>query len=659
MQRFLVTVCLLFAIGINAEGAGFDNDVRPLLLKYCSDCHSGKDANGEVDFDLIGASNESIETAFEIWESVAQHLQSQTMPPDDSPQPSDQERKRALMWYQSFVDTIQARPAELRPRRLSVIEYRNTLRTVLGFDLETAVIEAEQTDSERSLVFKLLPIDPPGNSGFTNDTHANPLTLVAWDQYAYLVDVALEELFSSSRRRELEVYTGAIDERVGITELNARLMMERFFVKAFRREGNKETTEKVIARIEGRGERDLTKTLKFELKGVLMSPQFLYRGLLAGAKPNDALTGSDNAPLTDYPPVDDFEFAERLSYFLWADMPDQELLALAEGDRLSKPDVLSRQMSRMLRSEKAKSLADVFASQWFTLSEIDLVSDNPPVRDALKSQPIDFMHYLFTNDRPLIEMVDSRIAFINSHTSRMYGADAKQMEKHVRRKGIETEAMPNQMINLETAAERGGLLTMPGILAMNRGPILRGTWMLERILGEHLPDPPANIGQVPTNKRGESLSFRERFEQHRSNQTCAVCHDKIDPLGFALQTFDDNGAFILASNYQVKRRGKKKQQKPEDAGQLDTSGRLPSGERFQDAAELKKILATSQRGAVIRNIVKRTMAYALCRKLELFDRPTVDTITQRMIDTNGTWSDLFHAIATSLPFRKTVSPERN
>ena len=282
-----------------------------------------------------------------------------------------------------------------------------------------------------------------------------------------------------------------------------------------------------------------------------------------------------------------------------------------------------------------------------------MASDNPPIRVAWKSQPLDFMHFLFTQDRPLVEMIDSDVAFINPHTSRMYGADAKQMKKYKRGQGIEIEIVENQRIRLEHASERGGVLTMPGILAMNRGPILRGTWMLERILGDHLPDPPANVGQVQPNRKGESLTFRERFEQHRDNEACAVCHDKIDPLGFALQTFDSNGQYVLAKNYRLSGKQKKAGKKA-DPSQIDTAGKLPSGQTFADIKELKQALLTSEREAVIRNIVQRTMAYALCRKLELFDRPTVDEVTRKMNNDKSTWRDLFHEIAGSLPFQETI-----
>ena len=628
-----------------ALASNFDRDLKPLLTKYCVECHSGDETNGGVDFADFGNTAKEIGSDYEIWESVAEHLENRTMPPDDSPQPTDDERSRALQWYGQFVSSVKARPDVLRPRRLSKVEYRNTLRSLLGFDLETAVIEAEQTDSETSLVLKLLPIDPPGASGFTNDTHANPLSAVAWDQYAYFTDVGLEELFSESRRQQLEKFTGSLDQDAKIDLEQAKRMIRRFAAAARRRPLPAERLRAIVSRLPDQSDALLAESLKLELKALLMSPEFLYRGFLAD--------GKRGVPQ----PVDDFEFAERLSYFLWADMPDQELMTLAERGILTNAATLKAQFDRMLKSPKARSLAEVFVSEWLTLSEIDLASDNPPIRDALKSQPVDFMHYLFTDDRPLIEMVKSNVTFANAHTARFYGRDAKQIVKPKRRVGIESENYGNQQIRIENASERGGVLTMPGILAMNRGPILRGTWILERVLGEHLPDPPANVGQVAANVPGEHLTFRERFEKHRSQPACAVCHDKIDPLGFSLQTFDKSGQYVLAKNYNPKRKGKTKEE-TEAPERLDTSGILPSGTRFANINELKEILASNKRDEVIRNLVRRTMAYALCRKLEVFDLPTVDTITIQMIETNGTWRDLFFAIVTSLPFREAILSEQ-
>ena len=640
LRILLYLAGFLATFATTASAADFDRVVKPLIQKYCVQCHNGKDANPDVDF-LKTMQSQEVGTVFEIWESAVKQLRAGTMPPDTEPQPTQEERKRVIAWFDDFVQNIEARPAVFQPRRLAVNEYRNTLHSVLGFDLEVAIIEAEQTLAERSLVVKLLPTDPPGKSGFKNDTHSNRLTTVAWDQYSYLVDAGLEQLFQPHRRKALEVYTGRISED-GLTVEQAQQLIKKVLSKARRRKMSADELEKAASRVGGLSGNALVGAVKFELKTILMSPAFIYRGLLISGQRGKRQR------------VDSYELAERLSYFLWADMPNETLFALAADDSIQQPEVLKQQIDRMLLSPKARSLTADFATQWLTINEIEKVSNNPPQMVALKSQPLDFMHYLFTNNRPLLEMIDSETAFINPHTSRMYGRDAKQMKRYVKQKGIEVEIVANQKIRLEATKERGGILTMPGILAMNRGPILRGTWILERILGDELPEPPANIGQVPPNTRGEKLTFRQRFEKHRSKAACAIWHDKIDPLGFALQDFDNSGKYLRSANYQPSKKQKRKQQAPNLRDNIDTQGKLPSGETFENMSGLKQILVTSQREAVIRNVVERTMSYALCRKLVVYDRPSVDMIVKQMDESNGTWRDLFYAVANSVPFREMI-----
>ena len=625
------------------KATDFHRDVQPLLNKYCFECHSGDEISGDVDFGSI-ATSKDIDESFELWESMVDNLRAHSMPPEDAPQPSEEERQRIERWYKDFVDAIEPRPAVFTARRLSVTEYRNTLRSVLGFDLEVDVMEAEQTVTQRSMVVKLLPEDPPGKSGFKNDTHENPLSRVIWDQYSYLVDSALEELFSRQRRKELERFVGPIEGK-HLTPRQAETLVSEIIPLAFRRPiSDKELTETLV-RLEGKRDAKLTSSLKAVLESVLMSPAFIYRGL--------RVSRDKVGPQR----VDAYELAERLSYFLWADMPDKQLMQSAEKGSLKEANVFHAEIDRMLHSPKASSLAEIFVTEWLSLGEIEHVSNNPPMMIALQSQPMDFVKYLINEDRPLIELIDSRVAFANRYTAKMYAGDAKQLKKDNKQRGIEQQAVPNQRIELQQAVERGGILTMPGVLAMNKGPILRGTWVLERILGEELPDPPANVGQVEPNSRGQKLTFRQRFEQHRENPSCAVCHDKIDPLGFALQAFDEEGQYVLASNYAIGKKQKKKNEAADDPANLDTSGLLPSGETFDGIGELKKILTTTQREAVIQNLVERMMAYAYCRKLTIHDMPIANSITKQMISTDGTWRELIHAIANSIPFRETIFSE--
>lgn len=618
----LVLVPLPSVLYADRQDADFQGKVKPLLTKYCVDCHQGDDARGQVDLEQLTAENAA--EHYEIWESVAERLRTREMPPEDELQPSEQQRLEFLEWYdQTLVRSVESRPAALRPRRLCAVEYRNTMRSLFGFDLEVAIVEAEQTVVEKSLVMKLLPPDPPGKSGFCNDTQFAPLTTSLWDQYSYLADAAIEELFSSKRRDVLERIVGPVSDK-GLTLAQAEELLKQFAQRAHRRPVGQATMDELL-KLEAGTDR-LTAT-KFALKRILMSPHFLYRSL--GTETQLAADGQVGQFA-----VDDYEFAQRLSYFIWADMPDEELFEAARQGNLSSPEQIRQQIDRMIASPKSVSLSTDFAHQWLTLGEVEKNNVQVPQAEALRSQPRDFMRYLFLEDRPLIELIDSRVAFANPYTQGFYGDDRKQMTRYRKAAGIEREIVPNQKIKLEKTVERGGILTMPGILAMNEGPILRGVWILERILGEHLPEPPPDVGQVPPAPKGVKMTFRQRFEQHRANSACAVCHNKIDPLGFALQRYE--GAKFLKN------------------GDVDTTGKLPSGETFNDFQELKTILVTSKRRQVIENIVERTLSYAVCRKLELFDRPTVEAITDKLDQNDGTYRDLVYEIAISVPMRKAM-----
>ena len=640
LPRLSIALTLL---SITPAFGGIPDSVSKTLRRHCVRCHGTEDANADVDLDaLLGVPFADAE--LRTWESVIDQIRDGTMPPADEPPLTVPQRDEVVRWYRRSLSEVSAHPGYQKPRRLSAHEYRNTLHSVFGFPLTVAVIEAEQTDSETSLVMKLLPVDPPGPSGFKNDTSGNPLTTNVLEQYSYLIDNALERLFTNERD-QLNSITGSNDAE--LNKENARRILRVFARRAFRRPVHDSDLDDGYAAIASSAEEELEQTLRSELKMLLLAPRFLFRGLMVDS------TQTENG----FRRVDDFELSQRLSYFLWADMPDDELFEVAAASKLNDDQTLTQQVERMLASPKARSLAEHLCVEWFALDEIDQVSNNPPVRDALKSQPIDYLHFLFTQNRPLNELVLSDYSFINPHTAKFYPGDRSNLTGYKRSKGIEIERVANQRVTLDqTSGHRGGLLTMPGVLAMNRGPILRGTWILERVLGEHLPEPPANVGSVPPRRPGSQLSFRQRFESHRSNPACASCHDKLDPLGFALQHYGDDGRYIPLGQTSKKRR-KPADREPSSTETIDASGKLPSGETFNDFQELRQILVTSRREQVIRNIIERVLAYALCRKLTLQDRPTVDSIARKLRHHDATFGELIHAIVGSLPFRYTALRE--
>ena len=612
----------------------FEETILPILQASCIKCHGKEKIKGEVDFSKITTQVDA-DSQFELWETVTEVIMANEMPPEDNPPLSAEEKKLVLKWYEEQLKTpIEVKPGIYKPRRLSGPEYRNTLRSLFGFDLEVAIAQAQQTvTGEKSLVLKLLPKDPPGESGFINDTNSSPISPVILEQYAFLANAALEKLFAPKQRSELEammqVKLPDNWKPNEITQDQAQSIIKKFTPRAMRRHTSDVTINNILKPLKDKTGPQLLKALKFEMKAIMLSPKFLYRGLLMEKFPGQQR------------PVDDYELAERLSYFLWEDRPDEKLMDLAMTGELHKKETLKEQVDRMLKSPKSISLAESFGVQWLGIANLDELIKEPISHHSLRHQPVLFLNHLFTQDRPVIELISSKTTFVNQGVSGFYGQDRARMTRFSKPKGIERTKTPFEEFTLEKATWRGGIITMPGILTMNRGPIQRGTWLLRRILGVRLGEPPADIPPIKPSPRGQNLTFRERFERHRSDASCARCHEKIDPLGFSLDHYDVKGQFL-----------QNKDALP------DASGKLPTGESFKNYAELKEILVTSQKEKIVRNSVERTLSYAMCRKLTRHDQPTIDLITKNIVKDNGTWKDLFVEIVNSLPFRETIFAEK-
>jgi len=626
-SKFLIlTLTCLGVVAVRASEkamyAGYQKTLKPLLMQYCIDCHGGEKVKGKVDFTKI-ETGKDVADAFELWEKVTGVIKHKDMPPEDEEQPTDAQRGLIQQWYEKdFLAQAGARPGVFRPRRLSAVEFENTLASLLGFKMVVTVAHAEESEIESSLIEKVFPPDPPGESRFKNDTGNTPLSPAQWEKYGQIIDAGIAELFSKSRREQLERYTGPISDKIRLE--HASRLLAVFLPRAYRRPVDSSVLDSAIGNV--RAAEEVEPALRFEMKVALMSPGFLYRGFLMPAQ--------EQGPQA----VDSYELAERLSYFIWADMPDDALTKAAAGGLQAKA-AIHDQVTQMLASPKARMLTEVFAREWLTLGEIEKVTGRNPVhKKGITDQPLEFMHYLFNENRPLLELIDSRVTFANPQMRRFYERkDHAKIKNVARARGVENAYVPLQRITLEDTRVRGGILTMPGILMMNKGPVTRGHWMLERIMGVHLPEPPDDIKPVPNNKKGQQLSFRERFAVHRDNASCAVCHDRIDPLGFALDAYRGNGDLITNSK-----------------DPIDTSGQLPSGEDFNDFAGLKKILITSQRRVIIRNIVERMLSYGLARKLTVYDRSTIELITDEMEQTNGGYGDLIRKIAVSMPFTMAI-----
>ena len=636
-QLLLSSVIGLSAFAGNSDE--YTKTIRPLLDKHCVSCHGGEKIKGHVNFKSI-TNMEQAYKKHHLWEDVIDLIEDGEMPPENkkekgqpAPPPVARPSKKELAilkkWYSTKFVNIKPLPGKAKLTRLSTEYYRNSIRTLLGFELSVNIAGTPETVVENSLILKVLPPDPPGESSFSNDTSQAPITNTLWEKYNFIANSAVEELFSEKNRKNLEVYSGPITQE--FTKKNAKNLITKFTQRAFKNADCGEHIKMSIQRIikDLKMKSTLIDSCKKELKTILISPQFLYNGRYSVNKKG-------------LQAVNQFDMAQKLSYFLWGTLPDDELLSLASSNQLSQQAVLMKQVDRMLNDQRSTVFTELFAREWLALDEIKKSSRKWPEVHANYYQPIHFVDYLIREDRPIMELIDSKVTYANPFLRNFYDKkDAVKIKSSKKNRGVEVIVQKHNKITLEHTDHRGGILTMPGILRMYSGnkrtsPILRGVWFLERILGDELGEAPMDVPAIEKQAPGSKLSFRQIFEKHRESPNCMICHHKIDPLGFGLENFDYQG------NFRASGKG------------VDSAGVTPNGDKFDDFAGLKKILLKRYDEEIIHNITEKMYTYGLARALSATDRPIVNTISTKMIDEDGTYRDLIKGIVTSLAFTHTI-----
>jgi hypothetical protein len=363
------------------------------------------------------------------------------------------------------------------------------------------------------------------------------------------------------------------------------------------------------------------KAIRLPMKAVLASPHFLYRIEEDPKNPDDVRT------------LNDFEFATRLSYFLWSSMPDEELFQHAATGDLRKPGVLEAQLKRMLKDPKSAALAENFAGQWLQLRNLKTIAPDKGyypdwdenLRAAMAREAEEFFTYIVRNDRSILEFLDADYTFVNGRLARHYGIE-------------KVFGADFQKVTLKDG-RRGGIVTMASTLTVTSNPtrtspVKRGKWILENILGTPPPPPAPDVPELPPTGQLKG-TLRQQMEQHRANPSCATCHAKLDPLGFGLENFDGIGGWRTQDNKQS----------------IDPSGVLPGGEKFSGPAELRKVLV-GKADQFRRCLAEKLLTFALGRGLEYYDKCALDEIVAASQAGNDSFSSLVLAIAKSDPFQK-------
>jgi mono/diheme cytochrome c family protein len=413
----------------------------------------------------------------------------------------------------------------------------------------------------------------------------------------------------------------------------ARTILANLSRRAFRRPVTDADIKPLLAFYSsGRRESDFEHGIEKALRAMLVSPNFIFR-----IEHDPRLA----APGTVYR-LSDIELASRISFFLWSSIPDEELLGLAEKGKLKDPAVLEAQVRRLLDDPRSQALVSNFAGQWLSLRNLAVAKPDPDafpefdesLRQSFQRETELFFESILRDDRSILELLDSNYTFLNQRLAEHYGI-RNIYGSQFRRVALSD---PN----------RGGLLGQGSILTVTSYPnrtsvVQRGKWILESLLGTPPPPPPPGIPELkPHGKDGRALTTREQMEQHRADATCAACHSRMDPLGFALENYDGVGRW-----------------RTKDAGSvIDASGKLPNGSQFQGPAELKKVLLTSHSDEFVNTVTEKLLLYSLGRGLEYYDKPSVRSIAREAEHDNYRMSALVTAIVKSVPFQMRRTPEQ-
>ena len=585
----------------------FKEKVGPFVNKYCTRCHGSRAKAG---INLQSAlKNPGGESASLHWKKAVANVKVHEMPPEDaSKKPTDEERRQFAEWVGKIKYLAPRDPGRFVIRRLTKTEYANTLRDLYGVDPSIA---------------DTLPAEVEGE-GFLNSI--SPLQS---ELFLGIANKVIDQIIAPEGQAPTAVQKRLFGETPKGTDLRkaARGVARTLARDAYRRPPTDEELDVLVDVYDLARNNELNHpaALGLMLKAVLVSPQFLFITPAGEPESKDAIVL-----------LDDFQLASRLSYLLWSAPPDAELAALADKGELHKPEVLRTQVERLLKDARSRALFDGFGAQWLRVNELDgQVFDpktfpqmTPALRTAMMDEARLFFESIVSENQSVVRFVSSDYTFVNEPLAKVYGLEQSVRGPKMRRVKL-------------TNPNRGGILSMPATLATtsfpNRtSPVLRGVWVLERILGERVPPPPADIPELEEqdHKKIEGLTLRQRTELHQSEATCRNCHKILDPIGFGLENFDAIGRW---------------REKNDQGLAIDSAGKLPDGKEFSTPAELKRLLAKRE-ADLARNVTERLMAYALGRQLEGYDDVVIDQLMVKIAADNYRVRTIITEVITSYLF---------
>jgi mono/diheme cytochrome c family protein len=605
-----------------APQSHYDGDIAPIFAKNCVGCHSGAQPQGDILLrfkDEADARSRAV-TNDEFWDKVADEVESGRMPPAASRnKPSDGERKLLVDWIKNDVLSIGGKPdpGPAVVHRLNNREYANTIRELLYLP---ASYDAAAD----------FPADERGD-GFDNNSDTLVISPLLIERYLAANEKAVNSAFKPADE-EKGVLSGIASPQLlepgkdfkadfANSQAHVRLNLEAFMPRAWRRPVTKEEVEgmmKFVAMGFAHDGESKTKALALAIRATLMSPNFLFR-----LEMDPAFDGSGKVYA-----LSEHQLASRLSYFLWSSMPDAALTADANAGTLRRN--LDAQVARMLKDPKAVSLTRDFLGQWL---EIRGLESTPNVDKALlgsmKRETETFFNYIVANDRPITDMLFADYSFVDARLAKLYGIPNITGDEF-------------QKVQLDPK-QRGGIITQASFLTLTSkplgdglrtSPVVRGKFILENLFNQKIPPPPPNVPALAldTSKQLKG-TVRQIFEQHRDFPSCAGCHARMDPYGFALENYSGIGEW-----------------RDKDNGiAVDASGDI-NGRKFTTPAEFRQVLET-RKADFRRAVVRKVFSYALGRGIQGVDRPAIEQIVAAVEKDGDRFSSVIANVVKSYPFQ--------
>ena len=670
----LVVTGTLLAVAVATVRADDGETAHPwqIFRQHCVHCHGADETiEGEVNLAAIG-SEDDLQSQLELVEKLIDVLDSGLMPPEDEPPLADAQREAVVARLQDLLRVAIAAQDEMPRapiRRMNRFQYNNAVQDLFQLSVEvfslpermlreyedyfqpqTGQMPEELKAGSRPLGKSQL-IEPRlgGVTAFPQDLRAEH----GFDNRAdhlTLSPLLLESLLTLGRsivesedfNRETcgiwpEFFTPPATEESTEIELTVRSRLEPFLTRAFRRPVDGEVLDRYAAHVLARiadGE-SFTDSMKSVAAAAIASPRFFY--LYDEANENAETKASD-----------DFDLASRLSFFLWGSIPDATLLDVAAAGKLGDPDILTEQVERMLRDRRLRRFCDSFPAQWLQLERIISSTPDPEqfpqfyfAKEGYRAtmhmmlEPLLLFETVLVEDQSILKFIDSDFSYRSDLLEAWY------------RDGTQGDPGPPLKIQFRrvpvTDRRQGGLITSAAVMTMTSGPagtqpITRGAWVSSVILNDPPEPPPANVPPLVDEQADdqEPLALRERFAAHRERADCAGCHEKIDPLGFALENYDAAG--IWRDTYA-------------NGLAVDASGTLFGRHDFADLVDFKeKLLAEKDR--FTRGFAAHLLSFALGREVGVADTLALDRIVDETAAADYRFQTLIKQIALSEPFRR-------